>query len=248
MSESGTAGARVPGNALPVSRIRPAYQQVADQLRDAVVSGGLAPGERLPGEGDLSKLFGVSRATVRQALQALLGRGLVTADQDLAGGFFVSRIEAHQVSDYLETTLGLMSGPDGISMAEMLEAREILEVPAARLAAVRRSERHLLLLRQALEREVRDRGREIRFGKHQNFHKTIVSAAGNRLMSVITEPVFTVLESRFVRPDISEDLWPRVDEDHEEILLHIERGEGDLAADAMRRHLIRIRPLYREAG
>ncbi|MEU8250598.1 FadR/GntR family transcriptional regulator [Nonomuraea sp. NPDC048916] len=228
---------------LPVSRIRPAYQQMAEQLRDLVIGGGLAPGDRLPAEGELAGMFGVSRSTAREALGLLATRGLITMGP---GGSFVNQMEPSQVSDYLETSLGLMSGPDGISMAAMLEAREILEIPAARLAAGRRDEHHLALLRAALERGAHSHGREAKFKEHQHFHKLIVAAAGNDLLNVMTEPVFKVLETRFVRPDIPGSFWPEVDGEHVEILRHIERGEGDLAADAMRRHLGALRGVYHD--
>ena len=66
----------------------------------------------------------------------------------MAGGTFVARVDPRQVSDYLETSLGLMSG-DGISVEEIIEARELLEVPAAGLAAARRTPEHLRLLTEA---------------------------------------------------------------------------------------------------
>ena len=60
----------VPGDAesMPVRRVRKAYEQVNDQLRELIVSGELSPGERLPNEAVLAREFGVSRATVRDAM------------------------------------------------------------------------------------------------------------------------------------------------------------------------------------
>lgn len=239
---SGGDGARAA--LLPVARIRPGYQQMADQLRDLMISGGLAPGDRLPAESELAGMFGASRSTVREALGLLATRGLITTG---SGGSFVSRMDSSQVSDYLETSLGLMSGPEGISMADMMEAREILEIPAVRLAAARRDEPHLTLLRTTLERGAQTHGREAMFREHRSFHRLIVAAAGNHLLSVMTEPVFKVLETRFVRPDIPARFWPEVDDGHAEILGHIERGEAGPAADAMRRHLTALRGVYHDA-
>ncbi|MEV0592781.1 FadR/GntR family transcriptional regulator [Nonomuraea cavernae] len=244
-SRAGAGGDGSRSVLLPVDRIRPAYQQMADQLRDLVISGGLAPGDRLPAEGELAGMFGASRSTVREALGLLATRGLITMGP---GGSFVSRMESSQVSDYLETSLGLMSGSEGISMADMMEAREILEVPAARLAATRRDELHLTLLRATLEREAHTHGREAKFQEHRSFHKLIVAAAANDLLTVMTEPVFKVLETRFVRPDIPGKFWPQIDGEHAEILGHIERGEAGLAADAMRRHLAALRGVYHDTA
>ena len=57
---------RDPG-VLGVTRGQPAYQQVADQLRDRILDGSLTAGDRLPTEVELSEIFGVSRSTIREA-------------------------------------------------------------------------------------------------------------------------------------------------------------------------------------
>ena len=59
------------GGSPRVTRVRKAYEQVYDQLRDLIIRGELARGERLPGELALAGQFGVSRGTVREALRAL---------------------------------------------------------------------------------------------------------------------------------------------------------------------------------
>jgi GntR family transcriptional regulator len=63
------------------------YLQIADRLRDQMDSGGLQPGERLPSEPDLVKMFEASRNTVRLALATLTNSGLVVTRQGL--GTFV---------------------------------------------------------------------------------------------------------------------------------------------------------------
>ena len=63
---------------LSVDRVRPAYQQVADQLLARVLDGSLAAGDRLPAEGELAVAFGVSRSTVREAFRVLASRDLIT--------------------------------------------------------------------------------------------------------------------------------------------------------------------------
>lgn len=57
---------------------RPLYQRIADQLQAEVDKGRIAPGDRLPAERLLADRFGVNRQTVRQALQLLRDRGMVT--------------------------------------------------------------------------------------------------------------------------------------------------------------------------
>jgi DNA-binding FadR family transcriptional regulator len=58
---------------------RPVYEQVADALREAILSGELAPGSVLPSERELCERFGVGRTTIREALRALQTKGLAVA-------------------------------------------------------------------------------------------------------------------------------------------------------------------------
>jgi GntR family transcriptional repressor for pyruvate dehydrogenase complex len=229
---------------LPVSKVLPGYQQVANQLRALVLEGRLAPGDRLPNEVELAAHFGVSRSTIREALRVLSSRDLVETSRGVAGGTFVARVNSDKVRDYLETSLGLMTGAEDISVRDMLEAREVLEVPAARLAAERAQESSIEALRKTVEREKESRGRGSKFEEHRNFHTLVVQAAANELLLLMNEPIFLVLRARFLRPDIRPDVWANVDEDHEEILQRIADGDVDGAGEAMRAHLRRLRPLY----
>lgn len=229
---------------LPVSKVLPAYQQVADQLRSLIQRGDLSPGDRLPNEAELSGRFGVSRSTVREALRVLASRDLVETSRGVSGGTFVSRMSPQRVRDYLETSLGLMTGAEDLSVQEMLEAREVLEVPAARMAAMRSDDEITAAMRDAIEREKSSRGREPKFEEHRNFHQLVVEAAGNLFLSLMNEPVFIVLRERFLRPGISPEFWAEVDSDHEEILERIAAGDADGAARSMHDHLQRIRPAY----
>ncbi|MTK05060.1 FadR/GntR family transcriptional regulator [Micromonospora sp. CP22] len=237
-------GARGGSGNLPVSRVRTAYQQVADQLRELILTGSLSAGDRLPSEAELAATFGVSRSTVREALRVLASRDLIRTTRGTTGGTFVSTVNFEQVSDYLETSIGLMSGSASVTVGEMLEAREVLEVPAARLAALRRGDDHLKALREAIEREMLTRGRGGRFREHRNFHAIIVEAAGNRLLSMMTEPVFRVLQAKFLSPNVPDEFWAGVDHEHEAILAAIENGDGEAAAAEMLKHLIALREAY----
>ncbi len=231
---------------LSVSKVRPAYQQVADQLRELILNGSLSSGDRLPPEADLAATFGVSRSTVRESLRVLASRDLIHTVRGTTGGTFVSQVQMEQVSDYLETSIGLMSGSDGVSVAEMLETREVLEVPAARLAASRREEHHLQAMREAIERETASRSRGARFTEHRTFHQVIVEASGNTLLAMVTAPVYRVLQTKFLSPEVPQSFWSGVDHDHELILASIERGDAEGAARAMQEHLTGLRPAYED--
>ena len=130
-----------------------------------------------------------------------------------------------------------------VSVDEILEARELFEVPAARLAAARRSEDDLSRLRSTL---VPDDGTDPTHGfvGHREFHFAILKASGNQLLDVITGPVFSVLETRFVRDRASSGFWAEVETDHQDIFDAIASGDSEASARFMHSHLERLRPMY----
>lgn len=231
---------------LGVSKIRPAYEQVADQLRELIVGGSLKQGERLPPTPELAAMFGVGRSTVREALRQLSSQNLINAVRGSKGGTFVTISDADSVRKYLETTIGLMSGSNQLSMDELFEARLILEGQGAYLAAQRRSNAQLAQLEQAMlfERELLESGqRGTRFDR--DFHTSLLEASGNRVLYVMTMPVFRALQSRMSRRPPGESFWTIIDNEHRSIFQCVYRKDADGANAAMRAHLWRLLEVYK---
>jgi GntR family transcriptional regulator, transcriptional repressor for pyruvate dehydrogenase complex len=221
----------------------PAYQVLADALRARILSGELKPGQRLPIEPDLSAQYGVSRSTVREALRVLASQNLVTTTRGVAGGSFVGYPRPDQISDYLEASLGLLALSEGLSVDALLEARELLEVPAAGFAAARRSEADLEELRGALFNPADVNPSRI-FELNRTFHAVVLRASGNPLIEVLARPVFQVLNGRFVREQAPGRFWSDVDQDHREIFDAIAGGDAEAARAAAHAHLQSLRPTY----
>ena len=224
------------------NRIRPAYQQVADQIRELILRGELAPGERLPVESNLAVLFGVSRSTVREALRVLSSQRLVRAARGVGGGSFVAQPDPGHVSDFLQTSIGLLTGTHQVSLAELIEARAVLEVPAAELAAGRRSDEDAATLVSLAAAEALTS----QLGQSKEFHITLVRAAGNRLVEVMTGPVFSVLSQRFLPDAIDPAAWDELCNDHVEIAAAISAGDGERAREVMWAHIGRMGEIYRD--
>ncbi|MBA3491987.1 MAG: FadR family transcriptional regulator, partial [Rubrobacteraceae bacterium] len=94
--------------------------RAADQLLEMVISGGLEPGERLPPERELCSHLGVSRTVVREALNLLEARGLISIEH--GRGAVVSGGSPRAVRD----TLGLLLRVQPKTLWELLEIRKIL--------------------------------------------------------------------------------------------------------------------------
>ncbi|HEY8497912.1 MAG TPA: GntR family transcriptional regulator [Limnochordales bacterium] len=111
------------------SRI-PLYHRIHDQLRDDIESGVLRPGDRIPTEAELSARFGVSRTTVKQAIQQLVHAGLVYRIQ--GKGTFVGQPRIPR------RLVGLISFHEEMRQRGFTPSTELLEsavVPAARHVA-----------------------------------------------------------------------------------------------------------------
>ncbi len=229
---------------LPVDKIQPAYVQVASQLRRSIMGGSLLPGDRLPTEPEIGALFGVSRSTVREALRMLSSQDLVKTTRGVHGGTFVVEADPRKLSEYLTASLGLLSGAAAISVDELLEVREMIEVPAVRLAARKRTAQNLTELASCVERESALSDRAADFEPHREFHSLLLASAQNRLLPITTDPLFEVLRTRFLRPAAPARFWAKTAREHAEILERVEAKDEDGAAELMGAHLKRLRATY----
>lgn len=225
-----------------VRRIRKAFEQVADQLRELIVQGSLAPGQRLPTEAELSAQFGVSRATVREALRLLSAQNLVRTAKGVGGGSYVNVPTVANVSALVTSNLGLMRGE--VTLESLLEARELLEVPAAGLAAARRSDEDVRALLETIPDDPRALSLAEQFTHNREFHFRLVQAAGNPILSIAAEPIFVVLQTHLRRRDLGVGDQCGIADEHRGILRAVEAGDAKAATEAMRRHLGTLRPGY----
>jgi GntR family transcriptional regulator, transcriptional repressor for pyruvate dehydrogenase complex len=214
----------------------PAYQQLADDLRNEITSGRLQPGERLPPEPELCVRTGVSRSTVREALRLLASQHLIVTTRGVTGGSFVAHPDAAQLADSLTTGLTLLNNAAEIGLADLLELRRALEVPAAGLAAARRTDEHLAEIRATLfDPDLDEVGVMIR--AHADFHGTVAKATANPLFELVTRPLYQVEFGSALIEAAPDGYWRRIDADHRELLALIEARDPEGATGAARRHL-----------
>lgn len=179
-----------PAADLSVERVQPSYVQVASQLRSLILGGKLTPGERLPAEADLAGQFGVSRSTTREALRLLAAEGLVETRRGVTGGAFIVHPDPADLELTLSTAVRLAVGTDRLSMAEVIEMWEITQVPAAALAARRRTDDEA---KQLLELSAPWTGSRMRMPqlvlRSIEFHNAVLDASGNRLLGIYARPL-----------------------------------------------------------
>lgn len=118
---------------------------IVEQLETMILEGTLQAGQRLPAERALAERFGVSRPSVREAVQKLVARGLLTSRQ--GGGNYVSESLGSSFSDPL---LELLEGRPG-AQRDLLEFRHTLEADCAYYAARRATDLDRQQLQEAYE-------------------------------------------------------------------------------------------------
>ena len=220
------------------------YGRLALSIRQQILSGELTPGDRLPTEPELSTTYQVSRNTAREALRILASQGLVTTKRGMTGGTFVAHPTTGHVSSSLETGLSLLAAAAALPLPMIAEVRELLEVPAAGLAAIRRTDEELAVLRRCvIEPESLDDASL--FEHHRRFHIIVLRAAHNPVLELVTEPLFSVLQDRVFRESVAPLVWRQVSEQHRGILEHLEAGDEAGARAAMQSHLRRTNEIYR---
>jgi GntR family transcriptional regulator, transcriptional repressor for pyruvate dehydrogenase complex len=219
----------------------PAYQQLAEELRIQITTGLLRPGERLPTEPQLCARSGLSRSTVREALRLLASQHLIVTTRGVTGGSFVAHPSPAQLGEILSTGMRLLLSTGAIHPSQLIEVREMLEAPAAALAAARRSDEQLAALRAALFDPSRDRGERL-FQAYRDFHEALAVAAGNPLWELVTTPLYWVGHPGDRMP---EDFWRQIDADHRRIEQAVAVRDGEAARVATLAHLAHLRTVNR---
>ena len=188
-----------------------------ERIRGLVLSGELAPGTRL-GQVELAERFGISRTPVREALRRLAGEGLV---------------DFHSNRGFRVADLGLDA------VLRRLEVRAILEPGIARLAAQRRTERDVELLKGCITREARARSGIAAHDASREFHVTLARASGNEELVRVLESLWLVEVGRRLlsrRSAVSD--WQSEDvEEHRAIADAVAEGRAEDAESLMTRHV-----------
>ena len=198
-----------------------------------VVSGGLEPGERLPPERELCERLGVSRTVVREALNLLEARGLISIEH--GRGAVVSGGNTDAVRD----ALGVILRVRPKALWELLEMRAILEVGISGLAAERATEEDTDAMRVQLERMAASIDTpEGYVDADVEFHALLARAARNGVLLTMLEPIVDLLRaSRRVSASRRPGSALRALGEHEEILRRVEAGDAEGARREMRAHL-----------
>lgn len=222
---------------IPIKPIKPKRisDQVFDQIRELLFRGKLKPGEKLMTERELAQAMGVSRTTVRDAIQRLVTMGLIVQKQ--GQGTFVKTYDAG-----LENPLAKILEAQNASIEDLLEVRMGLECNAASLAALRADESDIKAMTQSIE----EMNQEVVSGRlgteaDTSFHMAIAYAAKNPLHILIMRNFYDYLfhgirENLASLYEIPENI-EIILKQHKNILAAITGRNTDNAYTAMQTHI-----------
>ena len=213
---------------------------IAEKIEGFFLKGDLKPGSKLPSERELASRFGVSRSSVREALQQLQLNGAIIIRQ--GGGSYINTDEVQKVSDQLSVSI---VEAESHLIVDMLELRRALEIESVSLAAQRAAEKDLARIKEALDgmrESLYDAEKGIKADLH--FHQRIVEASHNQLLINLVQSLAERMEDsiratrthRFMDVDRYEDTFA----EHAEIYEAICIKNSALAKQLMEKHINRI--------
>jgi GntR family transcriptional repressor for pyruvate dehydrogenase complex len=214
------------------------YVEVADQIRSAILDGTLSSGEKLPSERELARQFGVSRASVREALRHLQAQGLLaprgrTSPLQSAG--------SDQAALRFREALTHVAQLQGVSLGDLVELRVAIEGAALVRAAASPVRAQLDEARAALTVMERPDASAQAFQEADlAFHLALVAAGGNQALLLVMQAVKDAIRAHLdgqLSTRALAKLRPGIVAEHRAMLRSVERGAGEAAGAQLRRHL-----------
>ncbi|UTS80378.1 FadR/GntR family transcriptional regulator [Phaeobacter piscinae] len=204
--------------------------QIAEAIRDAIITGALIVDQRLPSEAEMAEQFQVSRPTVREALKRLAAQSLIRTQRGATGGAFVNRLSFEEAYAQQITTSTLLLSMNAVSFDTACEARYALERACAPLAATRRTADHLATMRAEIFRQGQPGLSDEAFcASDVTFHRALVDAAGNPVLSYQLAGAVEAMQPLMNMITFSARDRAVITVLHSQIVEAIEAGDGDAA-------------------
>jgi DNA-binding FadR family transcriptional regulator len=230
---------------LPTERIvrTKLSDEVFSRLKQLIENGELKAGDEMPSERELMERFGVGRPAIREAMQALAGKGLVEISHGERAK--VLQVTAESIFRQVDLPAKLMLSGSSDSLEHLKSARIFFERGMVREAAAKAGKDDIAELRALLDKQSRHIGdSELFIDADMAFHRKIAQISGNPIFAAVSGAMLGWLKSYHTEMLIWTGRENFTLAEHEEIIRAIEKGDADLAEKAMIKHLERSRALY----
>jgi GntR family transcriptional regulator, transcriptional repressor for pyruvate dehydrogenase complex len=223
----------------PAKRTR-SFEDVVEQIRNAVIEGTIRKGDRLPNERELCRIFGISRSTLREGIRALEALGVVEVRPGAGGGIFAAEPRGDQVGAALESLIRF----SGATARDLFEFRVSFEGETAFWAAERATDEDLAALDEIVgewnvlaadERSPWPVLAEV----DVRFHDAIAQASHNQvrlaIMLGLSQAIFRA--SSALEPYVDQPMRRTIGRELTAITAAVRKRDQKLARTRMRRHV-----------
>lgn len=224
-------------------RVTKAYEALASMIRERIVSGEFAEGDRIPSESTLAREAQVSRSTVREALRTLEQAGLIARASPK-----IMVVRGHDESRARREFEGALRRQN-VTFKHLQEALLLLEPELTRLATERARSSEIADLEANLSAQADSLDDPSTFNRlDQEFHLAIAEMSGNPALVMVRAPVSELLQPLLDRFIVSPRLTQRALDFHHRILEEIQIRDADAAALMVRKHVNDLRAIWEDAG
>ena len=201
---------------------------IITQIRDAILGGGLKPGDRLDSEKVLMEKFGVSKASLREALRVLEAMGLIEIRKGVSGGVFVSEVSLRT------TIMGILNFLhfQPVLCKEVSTLRYIIEPPIAQIAALIREDSDILNLKNIINSNEPSASLD--------FHRHLVRISKNPLLILVIDFIGGYMGSLKAKLGLGEDFYEAICRHHAEIVDCLADRDPEGASLAMTKDILAV--------
>ena len=211
--------------------------QIVDQVKALISSGKLKPGDTLPPERELMKVFNVSRPTLREALNMLSIMGFIQVSQRQR-----TKVKSLVPSNITEPLRHLLKEDINTSL-ELVDARAIIETANAELAAQRADEQDIARLESCMNQMETKLAENVSLtDEDADFHLAIAEATHNKVQTHLMFSIYDLLKEK-VGICYYEDETDHIVNQHRKIVEAIKAGDSEKARQGMEEHLAYVKAL-----
>ena len=216
--------------------LEPAGENATDdiirQIRSLLDSGDLQPGDKLPAERKLAEKFQVARSQVREAFKKLEFYNIIkTMPQS---GSVISAIESTALNSLISDILKM----DNCDFHSLVEARSIIEINAAKLCAIRRTEEDLKMIESAMNnynKKIKECGSALEEDLY--FHRTIAEGSKNTVLKSMMMTITPDIMVNYAKFNVCKTNFEIPISEHRLLLEYIKNNNAEAASNIMSQHL-----------
>ena len=216
--------------------LEPAGENATDdiirQIRFLLDSGDLQPGDKLPDERKLAEKFQVARSQVREAFKKLEFYNIIkTMPQS---GSVISAIESTALNSLISDILKM----DNCDFHSLVEARSIIEINAAKLCAIRRTEEDLKMIESAMNnynKKIKECGSALEEDLY--FHRTIAEGSKNTVLKSMMMTITPDIMVNYAKFNVCKTNFEIPISEHRLLFEYIKNNNAEAASNIMSQHL-----------